>query len=240
MTATIRLENVTKSFDGVTAVDDLSLELGGPEIQGVIGPNGAGKTTLFRLLSGFVRADSGRVSLDGRRIDRLPAYRRARLGIVRTFQEQEVFPDLTVGEVLTTAALARSGLPAARRRAAGAADDLQLRWDATPAELTPAEIRRLELGRAEVAEPRILLLDEIMAGLTAAEADLMLERIAELHRRGVAIILVEHVVDIVMRACAQIHVLVGGRLLTSGPPGAIVDDDRVIAAYLGRRGGGPR
>lgn len=231
----LTLDGVTKSFGGVRALDSVTLELGHGPIEGIIGPNGAGKTTLFRVLAGFTRPDRGTVTFAGEDVTGLPAHELARRGVARTFQEQEVFPSLEVGEVLTTACLLRDRLHAARRRAAELARELHLRWDATPGELSPADVRRLELGRIIAARPRMVLFDEVMAGLTPQEADFMVGKIRELHAHGVAVVVVEHVMEIVMRLCERLHVLAGGRLIAQGEPNAVAAEPAVVEAYLGSR-----
>jgi ABC-type branched-subunit amino acid transport system ATPase component len=229
---------VSKSFQGVRAVDDLTIRFGGEGVEGVIGPNGAGKTTLFRLLSGFTRADRGSVVLDGRSLDRMSAHGRAHAGLARTFQEQEVFPNLTVGEVVTTAAMMRQPLRDARRIALRITTEMDLPWSATADELTPAQVRRMELARVEAAEPKVALFDEVMAGLTPTEASFMVERIGAMADRGVTVVVVEHVMSVVTRLCQRVHVLVSGRLLMTGSPTQVTSDPRVVQAYLGRRTGG--
>jgi ABC-type branched-subunit amino acid transport system ATPase component len=231
----IETQGVVKTYGGVRALDGVDLRLGAGRISAIIGPNGAGKTTLFNVLTGFAPPDAGAITLDGRRIDRLTAHARVKLGLVRTFQVQEVFPALTVGDVLTTAALLHDGLPEARRRAAAICADLALPWDLTSADLTPGEVRRLELGRCIATRPRMILLDEVMAGLTATEAAFMMERINALHRQGVEVVVVEHVMDVIKRLCEHVYVLANGTIIAEGTFDRVASDPRVIEAYLGRR-----
>jgi ABC-type branched-subunit amino acid transport system ATPase component len=231
----IEAREVVKGYGGVRALDGLDLRLGGDRIDAIIGPNGAGKTTLFNVLTGFVRPERGHITFDGRRIDRLTPDRRVQIGLVRSFQILELFPALSVGEVLTTAALLREPLGEAKRQARALCSQLELPWGLTSVDLTPGEVRRLELGRCMATRPRMLLLDEIMAGLTVPEAEFMMERITALHRRGIAIVVVEHVMDVIKRLCEQVHVLAAGRIIASGTFETVASDPVVVEAYLGTR-----
>ncbi|MDB5041027.1 MAG: transporter related [Candidatus Eremiobacteraeota bacterium] len=234
--AVLEAAAVSKRYGGVLAVDDVTLALGGERIQGIIGPNGAGKSTLFNVLAGFTAPSKGTVRLDGRPLGGCSPAQRARLGIVRTFQELEVFPQLTVGEVLTAAALLRHPFRGARERASAMAVELDLPWDESSRSLGPGVLRRLELGRCLVAEPSIVLFDEVMAGLTPAESAFMIEAIERLHAFGVSVVIVEHMMDVVQRLCAEVVVLAQGRVIATGPTSRVTADPIVIEAYLGRRG----
>ena len=235
MALVVEAKGVVKAYGGVRALDGLDLALGGGRIDAIIGPNGAGKTTLFNVLTGFARPDEGHTLFDGRPIDGLSPQRRVRAGLVRSFQILELFPALEVGEVLTTAALLRQPLREAKRQARAVCADLELPWSLTSADLTPGEVRRLELGRCMATRPRMLLLDEIMAGLTVPEAEFMMERIRALQGRGIEIVVVEHVMDIIKRLCDHVHVLAAGRIIASGPFDTVASDPAVIEAYLGAR-----
>jgi branched-chain amino acid transport system ATP-binding protein len=231
----VEAKGVVKAYGGVRALNGLDLVLGGGRIDAIIGPNGAGKTTLFNVLTGFVRPDAGRIVFDGRPIDVLSPHRRVRIGLVRSFQILELFPALTVGDVLTTAALLHQPLREANHHARELCADLELPWGLTSADLTPGEARRLELGRCMATRPRMLLLDEIMAGLTVPEAEFMMERIRVLQRRGIEIVIVEHVMDVIKRLCEHVHVLAAGRIIASGTFDTVAADTAVIEAYLGAR-----
>jgi branched-chain amino acid transport system ATP-binding protein len=233
--AVLETRNLQRSYGGVAAVDGVSLRIDTGAIYGVIGPNGAGKSSLFKLLSGFVSPNGGEIWFDGRRIDHCPAHERARLGIARTFQELEVFPALSAGDILTTATLLRHSLGEARRRARAIAADLEIPWGALPAELGPGMLRRLELGRCLALEPRLVLFDEVMAGLTMAEAQFMMRRIEALHASGVAVVIVEHVMHVVRALCRHLYVMASGRLIAEGTPEQVSADPTVVAAYLGTR-----
>jgi branched-chain amino acid transport system ATP-binding protein len=157
------------------------------------------------------------------------------MGLVRSFQILELFPALPVGEVLTTAALLHEPIREAKRQARALCADLELPWTLTSSDLTPGEIRRLELGRCMATRPRMLLLDEIMAGLTVPEAEFMMERIRMLQRRGIEIVVVEHVMDVIKRLCEHVHVLAAGKIIASGTFDAVASDPVVIEAYFGTR-----
>ncbi|MEO8847017.1 MAG: ATP-binding cassette domain-containing protein [Casimicrobiaceae bacterium] len=237
--AVLEARGISKSYGAIKAVADVTLRIDATGIYGIIGPNGAGKSTLFRLLSGFERPDAGTITFESHeRIDGLAAYEHARLGIVRTFQELEVFPELSAGEILTTAALIRMPLREAAVRAREVAVDLEIPWRAVPAELGPGLLRRVELARCILMEPRIVLFDEVMAGLTLAESQFMMQRIGRLHERGVAIVIVEHVMHVVRSLCRHIYVMASGSLIAEGSPDEIALNPEVVSAYLGKRAGG--
>jgi branched-chain amino acid transport system ATP-binding protein len=231
----LQVEGVSHSFAGLQALSDVSLSVDAG-IAGLIGPNGAGKTTLFNVIAGTLVPDSGRVVFAGRDVTGLPAHRVARLGIARTFQLMRPFARMTVLENVAVAAHARH-----RRRAEAraAARDMISRvgldpWvDAPAGELSTAGRKRLELARALTLEPRLVLLDEVLAGLVPAEREPVLALLRELRDAGLAMVLVEHVMAAVMALCDQIFVLHHGTLLASGPPDAIVSDRGVVEAYLG-------
>jgi branched-chain amino acid transport system ATP-binding protein len=227
-------------FGGLTAVDRVDLEVHGRTLLGIIGPNGAGKTTFFNALSGVLVPDAGRLRIDGADLTGKPAHAFARAGIARTFQTPRVFAEMTVAEGV------RFGLEFAgrwRRREPAALGDvpailafLGLAEEAArPARtITPTRQRLLEIGMALATRPRVLLLDEVAAGLTEAEAEAM----ARLIRRcrdelGLSVIWIEHAVAILLRAVDQVMVLHQGRALARGTPQAVARDPAVIEAYLG-------
>ena len=235
MALVVEAKGVVKAYGGVRALNGLDLALGGGQIEAIIGPNGAGKTTLFNVLTGFARPDEGHIVFDGRTIDALSPHRRVRIGLVRSFQILELFPALNVGDVLTTAALLHEPLREAKKHARALCEDLELPWGLTSADLTPGEVRRLELGRCMAARPRMLLLDEIMAGLTVPEAEFMMDRIRALQRRGIEIVVVEHVMDVIKRLCEHVHVLAAGRIVAAGTFDTVASDPVVVEAYFGTR-----
>jgi branched-chain amino acid transport system ATP-binding protein len=252
VSASLQVRDVVRAFDGVRAVDGASLDVEAGSITGLIGPNGAGKSTLFNCISGFLRPQSGRVLLDGKRIDRRPPHRIARVGLVRTFQTPRALTRMTVLENVMLAAprhrgerLGGSLAPSARRRERDvkvrAAELLELvRLDghaaALAGTLSGGQRKLLDLVRALMAEPRILLLDEPMAGVSPTLRAELLEHILALRKRdGITLLIVEHDLDFVMRASDRVIVMNDGRVITHGSPDEVRADERVIDAYLGAR-----
>lgn len=236
MSPLLEVEGLGKRFGGLQAVRDLSFAVDEGEIVALIGPNGAGKTTVFSLVSGFLRPDAGDVRFRGRSIVGLPPHRINALGLARTFQIVRPFPRLTVLRNVTVGALARHPDPArAEHRAAAILEEVGLaaKRDQPAAGLTLAERKRLELARALATEPRLLLLDEVMAGLTATETERIVALVRDIHARGVSILLIEHVMRAVMALSGRIIVLNYGERIAEGPPEAVAADPRVIQAYLG-------
>jgi branched-chain amino acid transport system ATP-binding protein len=233
---------VTKRFGGVAALSDVSLQVSPGEVLGVIGPNGAGKSTLLNCVSGLLRLDAGRISLEGRVISGLPPHRVAELGIGRTFQIVKPFQSMTVRE--NTAVGALFGSSSARlppREAFRSADEvlelvgLSAKSGRTVASLTIPDRKRLEVARALATRPRLLLLDEVMAGLNPVEVDEALEMVRQVQRSGVTIVLIEHVMRVVLGVCARVVVLHFGQVLAEGDPQAVLRDEKVVEAYLGER-----
>ena len=236
MTALLSVAGLSRRFGGVQAVKDLSFSVGEGEVVGLIGPNGAGKTTAFALISGFLAPDAGAVRFRGRDLRGLKPHQVNALGLARTFQIMRPFPRLSVVRNVMIATLGRHPAPAeAERRARAILDELGLDARAqTPAgSLTLAERKRLELARALGTEPVLLLLDEVMSGLNAAETERMVELVRAINRRGVAILLIEHVMRAVMSLAQRIVVLNYGERIAEGRPEAVAADRRVIEAYLG-------
>jgi branched-chain amino acid transport system ATP-binding protein len=238
----LRLDNVGKSYGGVAALRGLSFTVAAGEIVGLMGANGAGKTTAFSLIAGTQRPTTGEIWFDGARIDRKPPYAAARLGVARTFQIVRPFGGLRVIDNLVVAAMyghARErSRSAAEDRAreilheVGLARDLERRAET----LTLAGRKRLEIARALATSPRLLLLDEVLAGLTASEVAEALDIIRALHRRrNLTLVVIEHVMRALTQLCQRIVVLHHGEKIAEGSPVEVTADPRVIACYLGTR-----
>jgi branched-chain amino acid transport system ATP-binding protein len=230
------VRGLSRRFGGLQAVKDLSFTVGEGEIVALIGPNGAGKTTAFALISGFLAPDRGRVVFRGRDLAGLKPHRVNALGLARTFQIMRPFPRLSVVRNVMIATLGRHPDPAeAERRARALLDELGLagKADAPASGLTLAERKRLELARALGTEPALLLLDEVMSGLNEAETGRIVELVRAINRRGVAILLIEHVMRAVMSLAQRIVVLNYGERIAEGRPEAVAADPRVVEAYLG-------
>jgi branched-chain amino acid transport system ATP-binding protein len=236
----LEVRQLSKHFGGLIALDGLDLELHAAEILGVIGPNGAGKSTLFSLITGSQPPSAGEVWLGSRRLTGLPAHRVVRAGVVRTHQIVRPFAQLSVLEnvaVGARCAARRSGTRDVRERARRelAFTGLDAQAARLPATLTLAGRKRLELARALATEPRVLLLDEVIAGVNPAEAvelAALIRRIVD--ERGVSLIITEHVLPAVMTLCDRLVVLDRGRSIASGSPAQVVRRPEVIEAYLGR------
>jgi neutral amino acid transport system ATP-binding protein len=248
VTALLEVRDVAHAFGGVRAVDGATLDVEAGSITGLIGPNGAGKSTLFNCVSGFLRPRSGRVSMDGRRIDRLPPHRIARGGLVRTFQTPHALTRMTVAENVLLATprhpgerLGRRGRERERDARARTAELLALvgldtHTDELAGTLSGGQRKLLELVRALMAEPRLLLLDEPMAGVSPALRVELLQHIRDLRDRdGITLLIVEHDLDFVMGASDRVIVMNDGRVIAEGTPDEVRGDERVIDAYLGAR-----
>jgi len=215
MTALLETRGVWQRFGGLVANSDVSISVGRGEIVGLIGPNGAGKSTLFNLIAGVRPPTQGTIWFDGHDITATPATERCRVGIARTFQVVKSFETMTVIDNVITGLSARADVPAS--------------------ELIPSEKRRLEVARALATEPKLLLLDEVLTGLTPLEAQTGVELVRRVRETGVTVLMVEHVMEIVMPLVDRAIVLDLGKVLVEGKPTDIVRDPKVITAYLGDR-----
>ncbi len=232
----LRLDGVTKRFGGLVAVREVTLEVAAGELVGIIGPNGAGKTTLFNLIAGAHRADAGRIVFEGRNLGGLAPHAVCQLGLTRTFQIVKPFGNLSVLDNVVIGALTRARtVAAARSEAERVVETCGLaRYAASRARALPVGLRkRLEVARALATRPRLLLLDEVMAGLNPGELPGMIELIRRVHAGGVTLIVIEHIMAAMMRLAQRIVVLHHGELIAQGAPAAVASDRRVIDAYLG-------
>ena len=238
----LQVNGLAKRFGGFVALENVAFAVGAGERVGLIGPNGSGKTTLVNCICGTLRHEAGTVRFAGTVLDGLPAYRRTRLGIGRSFQLPHPFATLTIADNLRVPILyatrARGAAPAAITdrcaellRLVGLADKAHRR----PRDLTQIDMRKLELARAIAAEPRLLIADEAMAGLSPQEADEILALLMRLNEQGIAIVLIEHIMRVVMQFSMRVVVLAAGRKIAEAPPEQIVRQPDVIEAYLGRQ-----
>ena len=254
MTALLVLDQLTRRFGGVTAVDSVSMNVGAGEIRGLIGPNGAGKTTTLNLISGLTAPTSGRMTLVEQDVTGEPAHRLAERGVRRTFQNLKLFTDLTVLqnvmiglhtngksgviEAILATSKQRREEKMMLRDSLTALETVGLvdKADSPASALAYGHRRLLEIARAIVARPTLLLLDEPAAGLNATEAEALVALIRRINAQGVTVVLVEHHMDVIMAACSRITVLNYGQKLAEGTPAEIRANKSVIEAYLGRAG----
>jgi branched-chain amino acid transport system ATP-binding protein len=239
----LRVEKVGKRFGGFVALEGIELSVAKGERLGLIGPNGSGKSTLVNCICGTLTNDTGSVHFEGEKLDGLPAYKRTRRGLARSFQLPRPFPSLSVTQNLRIPLIytvhARLGAAAADTIEARCAELLRLvglqdKAHAFPVDLTQVDMRKLELARAMAAEPKLLIADESMAGLSRSEIEDILKLLKQLSDAGVTIILIEHIMSAVMSFSQRLVVLVSGRKVADGAPSEVVRDPEVVRAYLGQ------
>ena len=237
MAAILEVNAVSKHFGGFTALSDVSIRVAAGERFGLIGPNGSGKTTLINCVSGSLRNDSGSIAFQGEEISRQPAYVRTRKGIARSFQVPRPFHTMTVLEnLLVPTAYVRH-----LKDSEGEAQAMQILTDmglaakarAYAAELSQVELRKLELARAMASQPKLLISDEAMAGLSGSEVDEVLKILFDLNEKGITIIMIEHIMQAVMRFSQRVICLDAGKIICEGAPAEIVKNPDVQKAYLG-------
>jgi branched-chain amino acid transport system ATP-binding protein len=236
MTEALSIRNLSKRFGGLRVVQNLSFSVAEGETVALIGPNGAGKTTSFNLITGYHRPDAGSVRAFGRELVGLPPYDICAHGLARTFQVARPFGKMTVlANVMTGAFLRDKRLEVARGKAREAIGlvGLSAKEETLARDLTGIDQRRLEMARALATEPRLLLLDEVMAGLNPAEIDQAVALVGKLSKRGLTIVIVEHVMRAIMAVARHIVVLDHGQKIAEGSPGEVVANGEVIRAYLG-------
>jgi len=234
----LQFSNVTKRFGGLVAVDNVNFDVKEHEVLGLIGPNGSGKTTIMNLISGALRVSSGTISMKSRRLSAMPAYQISRAGVARTFQLVRILPGLTIVEnVMAGSAFGHQQHwgHEAQHQAEALLDRLGLgaQMNDPASSLTYIDQKRLELARALASEPRVLLLDEWLAGLNPTELQIGIDLVSQLRNEGRTIILVEHVMDAIRSVCDRCVVMNSGAKISEGTPSQVLSDKQVIQAYLG-------
>ncbi len=235
----LKVEEVTKKFGGLTAVNQVSMEVNSGEIVGLIGANGAGKTTLFNMIAGAYPVTSGRIIFEGREIQNMPSHKLARIGIARTYQIVKPFGNLTMLENTMVGALQKYPRVAdARRKAEEILELVEMgdRRDVRGENLNLPELKRMEVARALATEPKLLLLDEVMAGLNPSDSEKVINLVRKINEEsGLTIVIIEHIMKAVMTLSNRIYVLNQGCLIAEGTPEEVSTNPEVIKSYLGEK-----
>jgi branched-chain amino acid transport system ATP-binding protein len=240
MTAMLECKGLTKRFGGLRAISDLTITLEKNQFLGIIGPNGAGKTTLLNLITGYMRPTAGSITLEGQPILDKKPFQICRLGLARTFQIVKPFGEMSVEDNVMTGALfsgeKRVSIPEAREKAHGPLRLIGLyeKRNALANTLTLGEKKKLELARALSTEPKILLLDEVMAGVQRSDVDDIMDVLTRIHQSGTAILMIEHIVHVILRLSQHVVCLNFGQKLFEGTPKDVMNHPEVIESYLGR------
>ena len=231
----LKVEDLTKAFGGLIAVNAASFEVEAGEIVGLIGPNGAGKSTIFEVISGFYNPTKGSIFFDDKRLDGLKPHQVLERGVARTFQLVEAFPSFTVFDFLLVQALLNLPLSKARQRTKEIMDllGIEAKAEQLTSSLVPAEQKMVEIGRVLSSQPQMVLLDEVMAGLSGFEATPIISLIKRLNKEGVTFLIVEHRLELIRELCQRVLVLDFGRIIAEGSPEEVMSNRKVIEAYIG-------
>lgn len=232
----LKVQNISKYFGGIKALEDVSFEIDSGECVGLIGPNGSGKTTMVNIISGVYKPNKGKVFFNKMDITSLPAYKRAELGIVRTFQIPRPFKSFSVLENITIPLYVRyhTNKDEIYKNADNILKMLSLDPNSRCDQLTMIELRKLELARALALKPKLLILDEVLAGLTEKEISDMSGTVRKINKQGITLIIIEHIMKAVMELCERVIVFASGTKIAEGTPTEISKDEKVVEVYLGK------